>query len=165
MQIELIVRGACALRPGVRGVSSRVRVRSIVGRFLEHSRVFAFGNGNKTEIYLGSADWMQRNICERVEVMFRLKDPALCSRVFAQVIAPYLADTEKTRVLLPSGEYVRGQKGHLHSASRNGFRFNAQEFLIGFTEAGENELASPALPSYVKVPAVPEPPQKLRGSV
>src|SRR5580658_6414167 len=154
VQIELIVRGACALRPGVRGVSSRIRVKSVVGRFLEHSRVFAFGNGDHTEIYLGSADWMQRNIYERVEVMFRLKDPALCSQVFTQVIAPYLADTEKTRVLLPNGEYVRGHKAAHLSASWNGFRFNAQEFLIGFTEAGENEHACPALPSYVKVPAV-----------
>jgi polyphosphate kinase len=153
VQIELIVRGACALRPGVHGVSSRIRVKSVVGRFLEHSRVFAFGNGDHTEIYLGSADWMQRNIYERVEVMFRLKDPALCSQVFTQVIAPYLADTEKTRVLLPNGEYVRGHKAGHFSASRNGFHFNAQEFLIGFTESGENEPVAPTLPSYLKLPA------------
>jgi polyphosphate kinase len=156
VQIELIVRGACALRPGVRGVSSRIRVRSVVGRFLEHSRVFAFGNGGHTEIYLGSADWMQRNIYERVEVMFRLKDPVLCSQVFTQVISPYLADTEKTRVLLPSGDYVRGHKAGQFSASRNGFRFNAQEFLIGFTESRENEQACPILPTYVKLRAVPK---------
>ncbi len=156
VQIELIVRGACALRPGVRGVSSRIRVRSVVGRFLEHSRVFAFGNGGNTEIYLGSADWMQRNIYERVEVMFRLKDPALCSQVFTQVISPYLADTEKTRVLLPSGDYVRGHKAGQFSASRNGFRFNAQEFLIGFTEARENEQVWPLLPRYFKLPTVPQ---------
>src|SRR5271163_108795 len=76
--IELIVRGACALRPGVRGVSSRIRVRSLVGRFLEHSRIYVFGNAGQTEVYLGSADWMPRNIYERVEVIFRLKDPDLC---------------------------------------------------------------------------------------
>jgi polyphosphate kinase len=156
VQIELIVRGACALRPGVRGASSRIRVRSVVGRFLEHSRVFAFGNGGHTEIYLGSADWMQRNIYERVEVMFRLKDPVLCSQVFKQVISPYLADTEKTRVLLPSGDYVRGHKAGQFSASRNGFRFNAQEFLIGFTESREDERVCPILPTYVKLPAVPK---------
>jgi len=165
VQIELIVRGACALRPGVRGVSSRIRVRSVVGRFLEHSRVFSFGNGGHTEIYLGSADWMQRNIYERVEVMFRLKDPVLCSQVFTQVIAPYLADTEKTRVLLPSGDYVRRHKAGQFSASRNGFRFNAQEFLIGFTEAGENEQARPVLPTYVKLPAVPKTAKTLRSSM
>jgi polyphosphate kinase len=166
VQIELIVRGACALRPGVRGVSSRIRVKSVVGRFLEHSRVFAFGNGDHTEIYLGSADWMQRNIYERVEVMFRLKDPALCSQVFTQVIAPYLADTEKTRVLLPNGEYVRGHKAGHFSASRNGFHFNAQEFLIGFTESGENEPVAPTLPSYLKLPAAPKPAKRApRASV
>ncbi len=159
VQIELIVRGACALRPGVRGVSSRIRVRSVVGRFLEHSRVFAFGNGGNTEVYLGSADWMQRNINERVEVMFRLKDPALCSQVFTQVIAPYLADTEKTRVLMPNGNYVRSRKAGETLASRNGFRFNAQEFLIGFSEAHEGIQAFPPLPRFVKLPA----PRKIEG--
>ena len=107
VHIELIVRGACALRPGIRGVSSRIRVRSIVGRFLEHSRIFAFGNGGKTELYLGSADWMHRNIYERVEVMFHLRDPELCNQVYSEVIQPYLADTEKTRILEPSGQYIR----------------------------------------------------------
>jgi polyphosphate kinase len=153
VQIELIVRGACALRPGVRGVSSRIRVRSVIGRFLEHSRIFAFGNGGSTEVYLGSADWMQRNINERVEVMFRLKDPALYTQVFTQVISPYLADTEKTRYLLPSGDYVRGREAGLLSVSRNGFRFNAQEFLIGFSEAHEDMQALPPLPRFVKLPA------------
>jgi polyphosphate kinase len=153
VQIELIVRGACALRPGVHGMSSRIRVRSVVGRFLEHSRVFAFGNGGSTEVYLGSADWMQRNIYERVEVMFRLKDPALCAQIFTQVISPYLADTEKTRVLLPDGNYVRGHQAGSSSVSRNGFRFNAQDFLIGYTESGEVTQACPPLPRYVRLPA------------
>jgi len=134
VQIELIVRGACALRPGVRGVSSRIRVRSVIGRFLEHSRIFVFGNGGKTEVYLGSADWMHRNIYERVEVMFHLRDAALCSRIFSEVIAPYLADNEKTRTLLPSGEYVRARDARAYLRSRNGFRFNAQEFLIQYAE-------------------------------
>jgi polyphosphate kinase len=153
VQIELIVRGACALRPGVRGISSRIRVRSVVGRFLEHSRVFSFGNGGNTEVYLGSADWMQRNIYERVEVMFRLKDPVLCTQVFDQVISPYLADTEKTRFLQQGGDYVRGREAGLLSASRNGFRFNAQEFLIGSPEVHEGVQACPPLPRFVKLPA------------
>jgi polyphosphate kinase len=156
VHIELIVRGACALRPGVRGVSSRIRVRSVVGRFLEHSRIFTFANGGNTEVYLGSADWMQRNINERVEVMFRLKDSALCSQVFTQVISPYLADTEKTRFLLSSGEYVRGREAGLLSTSRNGSRFNAQDFLIGFSEAHGDVQALPPLPRFVKLP----PPRK-----
>jgi polyphosphate kinase len=151
VQIELIVRGACALRPGVRGISSRIRVRSVVGRFLEHSRVFAFGNGGSSEVYLGSADWMQRNIYERVEVMFRLKDPALRSQVFTEVISPYLADTEKTRILLPSGDYVHSRKAGQFSASRNGFRFNAQEFLIGLSGVHGDMQAFPPLPRFVKL--------------
>src|SRR6202451_3294094 len=150
VQIELIVRGACALRPGVRGVSSRIRVRSVVGRFLEHSRIFVFGNSGDTEVYLGSADWMPRNLYERVEVIFRLKDPALCTQVFDQVIAPYLADTEKTRILLPDGDYVRGHKAGQFSPSRNGFRFNVQEFLIEFTEGRQNLDSVPPVPSFLK---------------
>jgi polyphosphate kinase len=150
VQIELIVRGACALRPGVRGISSRIRVRSIVGRFLEHSRVFVFGNGGNTEIYLGSADWMQRNIYERVEVMFHLKDPALCQQVLSEVIAPYMADTQKTRILLPSGDYVRSSAAGALSHSRNGFQFNAQEFLIGFVQSRENLPPLPPLPRFLK---------------
>ena len=69
VEIDLIVRGICALRPGVRGVSDRINVRSIVGRFLEHSRIYYFSNGGEEEIYMGSADWMPRNLYERVEVL------------------------------------------------------------------------------------------------
>ena len=77
VQIDLIVRGICALRPGVRGVSDNIRVRSIVGRFLEHSRIFYFANGGDEEIYMGSADWMPRNLYERVEVLVPLRDEML----------------------------------------------------------------------------------------
>jgi polyphosphate kinase len=128
VHIELIIRGACALRPGVRGVSSRIRVRSLVGRFLEHSRIFAFANGGKREVYLGSADWMQRNLYERVEVMFQLKDPLLCEKVCRDVLAPYLADNEKARFLLANGTYtaLNGHSGRSDSASR----FNAQEHFM-----------------------------------
>ena len=124
------MRGACALRPGVRGLSSRIRVRSVIGRFLEHSRIFVFGNGGKTELFLGSADWMQRNMYERVEVIFRLKDPALCNQIFTEVITPYLADNLKTRILQPDGEYLRLHEARKLAHLRNGHRFNVQEFLI-----------------------------------
>ncbi len=137
VNIELLVRGACALRPGVRGISSRIRVRSLIGRFLEHSRIFVFGNGGKNELYLGSADWMHRNIYERVEVMFHLRDPEVCDQVVYQVIEPYLADTEKTRLLMPDGRYVRSRPANGAKAPRNSFRFNAQEFLIGLAEGRE----------------------------
>ena len=142
VKIDLIVRGACALRPGLRGISSGIRVRSIIGRFLEHSRVFVFGNGGKAEIYLGSADWMHRNIYERVEVMFHLRNPALCEQVLGEVVAPYMADTEKTRYLLPDGNYVRSREAGA-SRGRNGARFNVQEYLLGLTQG---EVAAQAIP-------------------
>ena len=95
VEIDLIVRGMCALRPGVRGVSDRIRVRSIVGRFLEHSRIFHFANGGEEEIYLSSADWMPRNLYERVEVMFPLKDAMVRERVHQEILDAYLADNVK----------------------------------------------------------------------
>jgi polyphosphate kinase len=133
----LIVRGACALRPGVRGVSSRIRLRSVVGRFLEHSRIFAFSNGGAPEVYLGSADWMPRNLYERVEVMFRLKDPALCQQVCTTVLAPYFADTVKTRFLLPDGTYERAYKMRSSASANHVAHFSVQEFLIGVAEGRE----------------------------
>jgi polyphosphate kinase len=133
VHVELIVRGACALRPGVRGVSSRISVRSVVGRFLEHSRIFVFGNGGHTEVYLGSADWMPRNLYERVEVIFRLKDPALCHKVCSEILLPYFADTEKARFLLANGQYVRLPHRSLASPM-NGTRFNVQEFFVDVAE-------------------------------
>jgi polyphosphate kinase len=157
VQIELIVRGACALRPGVRGLSSRIRVRSVIGRFLEHSRIYVFGNGGKTEIYLGSADWMQRNIYERVEVIFHLRDQALHNQILTEVVAPYLGDTQKTRVLLPTGEYVRWHESAKLTASKNGFRFNVQQFFIDFVEGREGLQSIPAVPSFLKPPSSPEP--------
>jgi len=134
VDIELVIRGGCALRPGLRGISSRIHVRSIVGRFLEHSRIAYFANGGKPEVYLGSADWMPRNLYERVEVMFRLKDPALCQQVCSTILAPYLADTEKARILRPDGTYVRAHRASANHRPRNGSRFSVQEFLMGRSE-------------------------------
>jgi polyphosphate kinase len=150
VQIELLVRGACALQPGIRGLSSRIRVRSVIGRFLEHSRIFVFANAGKTEVYLGSADWMQRNIYERVEVIFHLRDAALCHQIFSQVVAPYLADTMKTRVLMPNGEYARLNESRQLAHLRNGHRFNAQEFLIDLVEGRQSPSAVPASPLLLK---------------
>ena len=93
VEIDLIVRGLCILRPGVKGLSERIRVRSIVGRFLEHSRIFHFANGGNDEIYLGSADWMPRNLFERCEVVFPVRDPAAQARIHDEILPAYLADT------------------------------------------------------------------------
>jgi polyphosphate kinase len=158
VDIELIVRGGCALRPGVRGISSRIRVRSIVGRFLEHSRIFFFANGGRPEVYLGSADWMPRNLYERVEVMFRLKDPALCQQVCGMVLAPYLADTQKARLLLSDGTYARAHRSAGVSPSRNGTRFSVQEFFMRLSEAQENANGFHPTPQNLKLrnPAILE---------
>jgi polyphosphate kinase len=143
VQIELIVRGACALRPGVRGISSRIRVRSVVGRFLEHSRIFVFrngdgNNGGESEVYLGSADWMPRNLYERVEVMFRLKDAALCRKIYGAILAPYLADTAKSRILQPDGSYSRAFALDRRARTGNGTRFSVQNHFINHAEGGSD---------------------------
>lgn len=150
VHIELIIRGACALIPGVRGLSSRIRVRSVVGRFLEHSRIFVFGNGGNSEIYLGSADWMQRNIYERVEVMFHVKEQELCDRILREVVIPYLGDTQKTRFLMSTGEYLHAREARKMVHLKNGYHFDAQEFLVSFAE-GRDVLASvPAAPHFLR---------------
>jgi polyphosphate kinase len=124
VQIDLIVRGQCMLVPGVRGLSNRIRVRSIVGRFLEHSRIFYFQNGDAPEVYLGSADWMPRNLYERVEVLFPLKDPQLCGRVCNEILSAYLADNRKARILHSNGTYSRPR------SVRNGHGFSVQDYLM-----------------------------------
>ena len=105
--IDLIVRGACCLRPGVPGWSETIRVISVVGRFLEHSRVYAFRNGGEDEIYLGSADLMERNLDRRVEVVFPIEDPALAARIRDDILPAYLRDTVNARQLMPDGTYAR----------------------------------------------------------
>src|SRR6266566_4754336 len=107
--IDLIVRGICCLRPGIAGVSENIRVRSLVGRFLEHSRVFHFGNGGNEEIYLGSADLMQRNLDGRVETLFPIEDPVLRTIILEQLLNRALEDTVNAHELLPDGRYVRVQ--------------------------------------------------------
>ena len=141
VEIDLIIRGACALRPNVRDVSHRIRVRSIVGRFLEHSRIFYFANGGEPDIYLGSADWMPRNLYERVEVMFPVKDSALRNRIFEEILQTYLKDNEKSRILHPDGTYGRVVQAQSSRSTRNGTRFSAQGFFIDQAE-GKSETKS-----------------------
>jgi polyphosphate kinase len=135
VEIDLIVRGVCALKPGVRGVSDHIRVRSIVGRFLEHSRIFYFANGGQEEVYLGSADWMPRNLYERVEVLFPLKDAMLRERVRHEILGVYLADNVKSRLLQKDATYIRAWQTQGKRKPPSGdSAFNAQEFLIGLAE-------------------------------
>ena len=105
VQVDLVVRGVCCLRPGVAGVSENIRVRSIVDRFLEHSRIFYFENACQPEIFIGSADWMPRNFFRRVEVVFPLEDGNLRDRVQRELLELVLADNVKARELQPSGSY------------------------------------------------------------
>jgi polyphosphate kinase len=107
VQVDLIVRGICCLRPGVPGTSENIRVTSIVDRFLEHARIFYFDNGGKREVYLSSADWMPRNFQRRVEVMFPVDDEDLRDRVVDEILAITLDDNVKARRLLADGTYVR----------------------------------------------------------
>jgi polyphosphate kinase len=144
VEIDLIVRGMCALRPGVRGVSDRIRVSSIVGRFLEHSRIFHFCNGGQEEVYLASADWMPRNLYERVEVMFPLKDALARERVRHEILDAYLVDNLKSRVLRRDGVYVRTwQAEGKRKAPTGAAAFSAQDFLLGLAEGKQAVEAMP----------------------
>jgi polyphosphate kinase len=105
VQVDLVVRGICSLRPGIPGVSENIRVTSIVGRFLEHSRIFCFRNGGEEEIYLGSADLMPRNLNRRVEVLFPVRSPRLVARVRDEILDPYLADDAGARHMRSDGSY------------------------------------------------------------
>jgi polyphosphate kinase len=123
VEVDLIVRGMCSLRPGVPGLSERIRVRSIIGQYLEHSRIFHFANDGKPQVFCGSADWMARNLYERCEVVFPVDAPKLANRLREEVLGSYLKDNVKARILEPNGRYVR--------AARTGTPFNAQEYLAG----------------------------------
>src|SRR5207253_6442265 len=138
VKIDIICRGICALRPGLPGVSENVRVTSIVDRFLEHSRIFLFGNGGDPLVYTGSADWMDRNLSRRVEVVFPVEQPNLKQRLIQEILGTSMADNVKARELLPDGSYrrkttepgqirVRSQERFLEMAAQNVFRRMTEE--------------------------------------
>ncbi|MGH2614238.1 MAG: hypothetical protein ACRDJC_03280, partial [Thermomicrobiales bacterium] len=107
VKIDLIVRGACCLRPGVPGWSDNIRVVSVVGRFLEHSRIYSFGNGGQDEVYLGSADLMERNLDHRVEVVFPVEDGDWSAEIRNEILPAYLRDTVNAWELEADGSYKR----------------------------------------------------------
>ena len=131
VQVDLIVRGISSIRPGIGGVSENIRVRSVVGRFLEHSRIFYFANGGEEEIYCGSADWMPRNLFERCEVVFPIRDAQIRNRIRHEILAAYLADSAKSRMETASGAYRR-------VCAPDGKRFSAQDFFIRVAEGRDN---------------------------
>ena len=122
--IDLLVRGECRLRPGVKGLSDNIRVRSIVGRFLEHTRVFYFRTGEDEEMYLSSADWMTRNIHRRVETMFPVLDESIKKRIMREIFETYFADNCQSWQMEPDGTYTKTPIGRGHK------RFAAQEALM-----------------------------------
>ncbi len=122
VQVDLLIRGVCCLRPQIPGVSENIHVISLVGRFLEHSRIYYFGNNGEEEIYLGSADWMPRNINRRVEILFPVEDRRLVRRLHDEILGTYLKDNRNARIMQADGSYVRAQV--------EGESFSAQHWLL-----------------------------------
>jgi polyphosphate kinase len=148
VQVDLIIRGTCCLRPGIPGISDNIRVISIVGRFLEHSRIYYFANGGREEdeVLLGSADLMPRNLDQRVEVLFPLEDRALRAQIVESVLPAYLRDTANAHVLLPDGRYER-RKPPKGEAPFDVQRWLAQESAITADPASPFALHTPSQPS------------------
>ena len=145
VQIDLVIRGICCLRAGVPGVSERIRVTSIVDRFLEHSRVFYFENAGAPEVFLASADWMPRNFFRRVEVMFPIEDPKLKSRIVENILPTVLADNVKARVQLPDGSYERTKAPESEPAVRS------QVVLQGLARESAREVVEHGRPLFVPI--------------
>jgi polyphosphate kinase len=151
VEIDLLVRGICCLRPGVPGVSDRIRVISIVDRFLEHARVFAFGSGAATDVFISSADWMPRNFHRRVEVMAPVEDPALKVRLLDEVIGIGLKDNVKARQLQPDGSYLP------RPLALDGQTIRSQALLLDAVKRHVPSTAEPVLRHIASPVEKPEP--------
>lgn len=160
VKIDLICRGICSLKPGIPGVSDTIRVVSIVDRFLEHSRIYYFENGGQSEVYIGSADWMDRNLSRRVEVVFPVEQPDLKQRLVDEILKTTLADNVKARELLSDGTYRRVERKTGEDAVRSQQRFMELAVESANRQAAASTGAQEAEPS---APATPRPVRKSRG--
>jgi len=153
VKIDLVVRGICCLRPGVKGLSEQIKVRSIVDRFLEHSRVFYFENGCQPEIFVGSADWTPRNFFRRIEIVFPIEDGNLRERIRGELLETTLRDNVKSRLLNSTGSYSRSRprRGTVLHRSQNEFIKTAQEASV--LRASSNEEK----PKYRRFKLAPNP--------
>jgi polyphosphate kinase len=147
VQIDLIIRGICCLRPGIPGLSETIRVRSIVGRFLEHSRIYYFDNGGSEEILLGSADMMQRNLDGRVETLFPIEDPHLRAALRDKLLKRMLSDTVNARELQSNGNYVRILPDPGEPPFDSQAWFLAHPLLLDSSEEGPDTSTISAIPS------------------
>lgn len=155
--IDLIVRGICCLRPKMPGLSDYIRVISIVGRFLEHSRIYYFENGGQPEVYLSSADWMPRNFIRRVEVAFPLETPALRDHIVREVLPRFLDDRVKARELQPDGSYRRLQPEGSEERSQAQWHFRE----VTRERAKKQGRAKPApADKLIPITLAPEPPKR-----
>jgi polyphosphate kinase len=142
VKIDLIVRATCCLLPGVKGLSENIRLRNIVGRYLEHARVFYFENGGQPHLHLGSADWMPRNFFRRVEALFPIEDPELRRRIIEEVLPTELRDNEDARELHPDGTYVPPKR------EAGAESFSAQKFFMAMATA---RMATPVTAALTPV--------------
>ena len=150
VKIDLIVRGICCLRPGVKGLSENITVRSIVDRFLEHSRIYYFENACQPEVFVGSADWLPRNLFRRIEVVFPMEDGVLRERIVSEILAVTLADTAKARILSSDGLY--------HPVEKSGKPRRSQFEFIGLAlGTGQGAGTSPAKSKFPAVKVLERP--------
>ena len=147
VQIDLLIRGICCLRVGIPGISENIHVRSIVGNFLEHSRIFYFKNGGNDEIYMGSADWMPRNLDRRVEIVFPVEDEQIKNEI-KHVLDLEFRDNVKAHILQPDGTYEKpDRRGKIQINSQMEFCKEATEKAQALKKKEKNENSRVFIPA------------------